>query len=92
MLRVKVAQLGWQVHNNTKKFSTYPDEPVLGLVFLRVLNSIINQPEASRFPTTKVSPELENKDWIGVLDIIHSLELLLQLSLKFKESTNIKSI
>lgn len=81
--------LPWLFYLSVK---SVPDEPVLGLVFLRVLNSIINQPEASRFPTTKVSPELENKYWIGVLDIIHFLELLLQLSLRNIGSSRMKNI
>lgn len=75
-----------QAKQETPKAQTYPDKPILRLKLLCILNRIINQSKPCRFSTTKVSPELENKDCIWVLDLIHSGKLLLQLSLHIKST------
>ena len=51
---------------------SYPDKPVLRLILLGIINCVINQTKASRFSTSKMSPKLEYKDCIGVLDLIQT--------------------
>jgi hypothetical protein len=60
---------------------TNPDEPVLGLVLLGSFEIIINETKSSRFATSKMGAELENKDAVGVLNLIETSQFLLQLHL-----------
>lgn len=63
--------------------SSYPDKPILRLKFFGVLNRIIDQAKPRGFATTKMGPELEHKDGIWILNLVHSWQLLLQLGLQY---------
>lgn len=61
--------------------TAYPDQPVLRLILFCIFHRIINQPKSGRFPAPKMGAELEDKDGILILHLIHTCQLLLQLRL-----------
>lgn len=72
------------MHSCKNKMMSYPDQPVLRLVLLSILNRVIDQTKASRFASSKVGSELEHKDGIWIFHFIHPCQFFFQLSLKYQ--------
>ena len=67
--------------------NTYPDEAILGLELLGGLEVVVDEAEAGGLAASEVGAELEDEDAVGVLDLVHLRQPLLQLRLRHKPQT-----
>jgi hypothetical protein len=65
---------------------TYPDEAILGLELLGGLEVVVDETEAGGLAASEVGAELEDEDAVGVFDLVHLRQPLLQLRLRHKTS------
>ena len=67
--------------------NTYPDEAILGLELLGGLEVVVDETEAGGLAASEVGAELEDEDAVGVPDLVHLRQPLLQLRLRHKPQT-----
>lgn len=60
---------------------TLPDKPILWLKPLGCLRAIVDQTKPGGFATTELGSEPEHKDLVGIFDVVHGGQLVLDFTL-----------